>query len=158
MPYIAVLHDIRSEENVGSMFRTADAAGVQKMYLTGYTPAPLDEFKRKRSKVAKAALGAEESVLWEKKKSVTSLIDMLICEGYTVLALEQDKRSTPYSAVTYTDDEHTALIVGNEVTGLPEAVLKRVHRIVEIPMKGTKESLNVSVAFGVALYGMLRSE
>lgn len=156
MSIIAILHDIRSEENVGSIFRTADAVGVEKIYLTGYTPAPLDEFKRKRNKIAKAALGAENSVEWEKKTIIQSVLKRLRAEGYTLVGIEQDIRSIPYTQVSYMRTDKVAYVVGNEVTGVPKAVLKHMHTLIEVPMRGKKESLNVGIAFGVALYGTLR--
>jgi tRNA G18 (ribose-2'-O)-methylase SpoU len=84
---IAVLCDIRSEENVGSMFRTSDAVGVTKLYLAGYTPAPLDRFNRPSSKIAKAALGAQETISWEHKKSIPALLKRLKKEGYMLIAI-----------------------------------------------------------------------
>lgn len=145
-----ILHDIRSSENVGSIFRTADAAGVSKIYLTGYTPAPLDRFKRKNTKLAKAALGAEDTVLWEHAQDILLLIKKLKDDGVRVVAVEQDPRARPYMGVTLAT--HTAYILGNEVEGIQSGVLDVVDEIVEIPMYGKKESLNVSVAAGIMLF------
>src|SRR6185503_14175872 len=96
---ILILHDIRSVENVGAMFRTADAAGINKIYLTGYTPTPLDRFGRKRADLAKSALGAEEFVPWEQKKLILPLIAKLKKQGFYVIGVEQDKSSIDYRKV-----------------------------------------------------------
>jgi len=147
---ILILHNIRSVENVGAMFRTADAAGIDKIYLTGYTPAPLDRFGRKRKDLAKSALGAEEFVKWEQKKSATSLIDKLKKEKYFIIGIEQDKRSVDYRKVT--PRPKNVFIVGAEVQGIPKSILNMCDVIAEIPMLGRKESLNVSVALGIVLF------
>src|ERR1035437_10283845 len=96
---ILILYNIRSTENVGAMFRTADAAGISKIYLTGYTPAPLDRFGRKRTDIAKSALGAEEFVLWEQKKMILPLIAKLKREGFQIIAIEQAENSIDYKKV-----------------------------------------------------------
>lgn len=145
-----ILHDVRSSENVGSIFRTSDAAGVSKIYLTGYTPAPLDRFKRKNTKLSKASLGAEEFVEWESVADIHELIKKLKAERVSVVAVEQDKRSVPYTA--WRPSGPTALIFGNEVDGLPQDVLQACDSIIEIPMHGKKESLNVAVSAGVVLF------
>jgi tRNA G18 (ribose-2'-O)-methylase SpoU len=150
---ILILHDIRSVENVGAMFRTADAAGINKIYLTGYTPAPLDRFGRKRGDIHKSALGAEEFVLWEQKKLVCPVIAKMKRDGFQVIAIEQDKKSTDYKKVKL--KSKNAFIVGTEVTGIPKDVLEKCDIIAEIPMRGKKESLNVSVATGIALFRIL---
>lgn len=146
---LLILHNIRSEENVGSMFRTADAFGVEKIFLTGYTPAPIDRFKRPVSKIAKTALGAEKSVPWEKGE-IPELVQGLKKDGVRVVALEQDGRAVPLS--DYKPPEKWALVVGNEVTGLDPETLALTDDVIEIPMLGAKESLNVAVAAGIALY------
>jgi len=150
---ILILNDIRSVENVGAMFRTADAAGVDKIYLTGYTPCPLDRFGRKRGDLAKSALGAEEFVKWEQKKNVLSLLTKLKKEKYLIIGIEQDKKSIDYKKVKL--QSKNAFIVGTEVTGIPKNILKKCDVIAEIPMRGKKESLNVSVATGIALFRIL---
>ena len=150
---ILILQDIRSVGNVGAIFRTAEAVGISKIYLTGYTPAPLDRFGKKRSDIAKSALGAEEIVPWESKKSIGLLISKLKKEKFQIIALEQDKNSTDYKKVKLINKN--AFIVGTEVTGIPKSILKKCDLIAEIPMRGKKESLNVSVATGVALFRIL---
>jgi 23S rRNA (guanosine2251-2'-O)-methyltransferase len=150
---IVILHNIRSVENVGAMFRTADAAGIDKIYLTGYTPAPLDRFGRPRKDLAKSALGAEEFVPWESKKSLHALIGSLKREKYLIIGIEQAKNSINYKKVR--TKGRNAFMVGTEVTGIPKNILKQCDIIAEIPMRGKKESLNVSVALGVVLFGVL---
>jgi tRNA G18 (ribose-2'-O)-methylase SpoU len=148
-----ILHNIRSNHNVGSIFRTADGAGVSKIYLTGYTPAPLDEFKRVNNEIVKTALGAEQSVEWEKQENILDLITELKKDGYQIWALEQNDKSVDYSKVKLTGK--TALIVGNEVGGVEAEVLAECDQIIEIPMRGGKESLNVAVATGVAIFRLI---
>jgi 23S rRNA (guanosine2251-2'-O)-methyltransferase len=153
---VLILPDIRSTQNVGAMFRTADAVGIDKIYLTGYTPDPVDRFGKKRKDIAKSALGAEESVPWEHKKSLTALIDKLKKDKFKIIAIEQAKNSIDYKTLRLgSGQEKIAFIVGNEVSGLPFSVLKKCDFIAEIPMKGKKESLNVSVACGIALFRIL---
>ena len=152
MQNILILHNIRSVENVGAMFRTADAVGINKIYLTGYTPTPLDRFGRKRGDLAKSALGAEEYVKWESKKSLLALMRSLRRDNFLIIAIEQDKNSIDYKKVKLS--KKNAFIVGTEVTGIPKNILKKCDIIAEISMRGKKESLNVSVACGVALFRM----
>ena len=144
---VVVLDNIRSLHNVGSVFRTSDAVGVEKIYLCGITPTPLDRLERVRPPFSKVALGAEENVLWEKRASSWRVIDKLKHDGYKVFAVEQDKRSVPYYKVRAKGK--IALVFGHEVRGLPESVLSRADKILEIPMAGIKKSLNISVAFGI---------
>lgn len=150
LPEISLLlHDIRSAHNVGSIFRTADAFGVTMMYLSGYTPAPKDRFGRKRADIAKVALGAEDSVVWKKADAS----DVIKNFNGKVIALEQSPKSIEYRAV-HGKFSRVLLILGNEVGGISRDILDRADIIVEIPMRGKKESLNVSVAAGIALFGM----
>ena len=167
---VAILCDIRSSYNVGSIFRTADAAGFEKIYLCGITPAPVDKFGRANKEIAKTALGAEKYVEWERVKSATALIKKLKKEKYEILAIEQAKNSIPYYKMakrkSLSANHKIALMVGNEVKGLPKSILNKADKILEIPMRGAmvrqahhpsktklgKESLNVSVAFGIAAF------
>ena len=151
---ILIFENIRSAENVGAMFRTADAVGIDKIYLIGISPSPIDRFGRKRSDIAKSALGGEESVKWEYRKEILPLIEELKKEGFKIIALEQDEKSINYKETRV--GEKNVFIVGNEVSGVSKEVLQIVDYIAEIPMKGSKESLNVSVSLGVFLYGVLR--
>ena len=166
---IAVLCDIRSVHNVGSIFRTADAAGISKIYLCGITPAPIDRFRRFRSDFAKVSLGAERYVAWEQMVSAARLLGRLKREGYLICAVEQSAKSISYLSLKPQRGK-IALVFGNEVRGLPRALLKRADRILEIPMRGAlvrhaghprhtgrgKESMNVAVAFGIIVYHFLR--
>ena len=139
---------------MGSIFRTADAAGVSKIILSGYTPSPFDRFGRARKDFSKVSLGAEQSVTWEVAEDIALTLEQLKKEGYALLALEQSKGSTPLFDFK-PESKNVALIVGNEVAGISPTVLALVDTILEIPMRGQKESLNVSVATGVALFTLL---
>lgn len=151
----AVLYNIRSAHNVGSIFRTADAAGIDKIYLCGYTPIPESVGKKRGSdKIAKTALGAEKTVAWEYVPKIGKLLDKLKNDKTQIIALEQAKGSK--NVFNFKPKRATALIVGNEVKGLAPSVLERADDIVEIPMRGKKESLNVSVAFGIAAYALIQ--
>lgn len=163
-----ILHNIRSMHNVGSMFRTADAIGIEKLYLTGITPAPVDEWGRARPQLTKVSLGAEKTIAWERHVSATRLIKELKKQGHCVIAVEQHKKAVSifschgrsYVALCKGAKageilEKLILVIGNEVRGLSPAVLKLADHIVEIPMRGKKESLNVAVAFGIAAYWFL---
>lgn len=145
-----ILHNIRSAQNVGAIFRTADAVGVKKIYLTGYTPAPLDRFGRADSKIAKTALGAEKTISWESCKSVGALIKRLKKSSVCIVAGEQSPRAV--SCTAWKPKFPLAVILGNEVLGVSSAILRVCDEIVEIPMRGEKESLNVSVAAGIILF------
>jgi len=147
---VVVLYNVRSLYNVGSIFRTADAVGVEKIYLCGITPEPLDEFGRIRPQLAKVSLGAEKYVPWEKIKSTTKLLDKLRKEKFKVLAIEQSSRSVDFNKAE--KSQKVALVLGSEVSGLTPTILKKAHKILEIPMFGKKESLNVAVAFGIVAY------
>jgi tRNA G18 (ribose-2'-O)-methylase SpoU len=149
-----ILHNIRSTHNVGSIFRTSDAGGVSRIYISGYTPAPIDKFGKKQKDIAKVALGAEDSFIWEKANDVSKLISNLKKEGFKIIAIEQNKKSIDYRKVKIPNK--TVLLVGNEVKGLSSSLLSKCNIVAEIPMLGKKESLNVSVAFGVALFQMIQ--
>ncbi|MFH2136832.1 MAG: TrmH family RNA methyltransferase [Patescibacteria group bacterium] len=151
---VVILHNIRSTHNVGSIFRTADAAGCERIYLCGITPAPTDRFGRANEKIAKVALGAENWVKWEKISRTTAILDKLKKEGYKIFAIEQSKKSIPYNKLKIKNFK-VALILGAEVDGLPPAILHRVDKILEIPMHGKKESLNVAVAFGIVVFNLI---
>ena len=144
------LHNIRSCHNVGSIFRTADAGGVSKIYICGETPAPIDRFGRQRADIAKVALGAEKSVGWEYVRDIQDLIKTLKKEKYNILTLEQDSESVDYRKAKLM--AKNLLIVGNEVKGIEKEILEKCDQILEIPMKGEKESLNVAVATGIVLF------
>jgi tRNA G18 (ribose-2'-O)-methylase SpoU len=145
-----LLHNIRSAHNVGSMFRTGDAIGVTRFLLSGFTPAPLDRFKRPVKEIAKTALGAELSIPWELGASAHDFVDRAKAEGFTVVGVEQDARAVDYK--TYAPGEKTLIIMGEEVNGIEQSLRDACDVLLELPMKGRKESLNVSVAFGITLY------
>ena len=150
---VLILHDIRSKINVGSIFRTADAVGVTKIYLTGYTPAPLDRFHREVKEISKSALGAEKTVAWEKKRDVNAVIKNLKANGFSIIAVEQSENAVDYKKIK--PKFPVAFIFGNEVTGIKESLLHSADAIAQIPMKGEKESLNVAVSLGIALFRIL---
>lgn len=152
---------IRSLHNVGSLFRSADAFGVAKIYLCGYTGAP------PRREIAKVALGAEQTVPWEKRGPTWTVVEELKMREVQMVALEIDRVARGFmprqaahkvpryiSLPDWNPKFPLALIVGNEVNGVSPSVLRRADAIVHIPMLGQKESLNVSVAAGVALYAI----
>jgi 23S rRNA (guanosine2251-2'-O)-methyltransferase len=150
---VLILPNIRSAINVGAMFRTADAIGINKIYLTGYTPRPTDKFGRIQSDIAKSALGAETWIPWEYEEDINKVLKKLKKDKFQIVAVEQDKNSIDYRKVKVGDK--VAIIMGEEVNGLDKKILKKCNVIAEIPMKGKKESLNVSVACGIALFGIL---
>src|SRR3990167_9360163 len=154
---IIVLDNIRSRHNVGAIFRTADASGIKKIYLCGITPAPMNEFKKPRPQFTKVSLGAENTVEWEKHRLTHILLDALKKEGDKIFAVEQYKGSIPYYKIKLSGKEkdRVALVFGHEIKGLSPAILKRADKILEIPMVGKKESLNVSVAFGIVIFSMI---
>jgi len=170
---IVILHNIRSLHNVGSIFRTADAVGIKKIYLCGITPAPVDKFGRLRQQLTKVSLGAEHYVEWEKVKAVSKLIDKLKKQKYKIFAIEQSKKSVPYYNLQLKNlkTKKLCLVLGNEIKGLPQSILSRAERILEIPMRGAmvrqahhprhigrgKESLNVAVAFGIIAFHFANS-
>ena len=139
-----VLPNIRSGHNVGAMFRTADGAGVDKLYLTGYTPCP------PHVQVDKVSLGAEKWIPWEHAKNTVPVLKKLKKAGFTVVALEQTGKSGNIYA--WRPKFPLALIVGNEKTGVTRNILKYCDAAVHLPMNGRKTSLNVSVAAGIAMY------
>jgi len=141
-------------ENVGSIFRTADAAGVDKIFLCGITPRP------PRKEIDKAALGAVDFVEWEYWESIRELVLGIRDKGIKIFALEQDKRSVSYSdpntLFLIPNTNSIALIVGNEVKGIQPEILDLADQIIEIPMRGKKNSLNVAVATGIALFEIIK--
>jgi len=145
-----LLHNIRSAHNVGAIFRTADAAGVSKIYLSGYTPTPVDRFGRPRREIVKTALGGEFSVAWEYVKSPAKIISTLKKDGWQIVGVEQDPRAIDYRE--FKTSGPTLIILGNEVRGISKSIRDRCDTLVEIPMRGKKESLNVSVAAGIVLF------
>lgn len=148
-----ILDNIRSNFNVGSIFRIADCTGVKKIFLAGTTPTPIDRFGREVGEIKKVALGAEKNIEWEKVSSALSIIKKLRKEDFEIVSLEQSERSIDYKK--FKPNKNFALIVGNEVDGISKKVLDASDKIIEIKMKGEKESLNVSIATAVALFRIL---
>ncbi len=156
--FYLILHRIRSAYNVGSMFRTADGMGVDKIYLTGFTPNPSSKPYILQSKaekmLSKTALGADQYVAWEKKRNISQVIEKLKKDKFQIVALEQDEKAIDYKK--FIPSSKIALIVGNEPRGLDKRILKKCDIIIEIPMRGKKKSLNVAVAMGVAGFNLLK--
>lgn len=145
-PFVIVLENIRSLNNVGSFFRTADAFRAEAMYLVGYTPSP------PHREITKSALGAELAVAWEKVEDAVELAQKLRREGYTLVAVEQARESVPLQNFQPVRGDKHAFVFGNEVEGVSEALLAVADVCVEIPQFGTKHSLNVSVSAGIVLW------
>ena len=152
---VTVLDNLRSVYNVGSIFRTCDAIGVEKIYLCGTTPTPLDKKGNKRKDFAKVALGAEDTVVWEYFESAIDCVSKLKKENYYIISLEQDTNSVDYKSVDIKGKKDVIFVIGNEVDGITYDIVKLSDVIAEIPMLGTKESLNVTIAFGIAVYRIL---
>ncbi|MDH5442251.1 MAG: TrmH family RNA methyltransferase [Candidatus Nomurabacteria bacterium] len=150
---ILIIDNIRSAHNVGSIFRTADAAGIQMIYLCGTTPDPTDRFGRQRNDIAKVALGAEKTIEWEHVDNTIDVVEKLKRDGCQTIAIEQSPGSVDYKKIT--PEKNVAFVVGNEVGGVSSDVLGAVDTVAEISMAGNKESLNVAVATGVALFRLL---
>lgn len=148
IPIIVVLDDVRSMNNVGSVFRTADAFRLEGLILCGITACP------PHPDIHKTALGAEESVAWRYAERAEEAIEQLISEGYIVYALEQAEGSTSLPDFVPRAGERYALILGNEVHGVRQELIDKASHCLEIPQYGTKHSLNVSVAAGIALWQM----
>lgn len=160
MPLIVIAHNIRSTHNIGAIFRTSEGFGVSKIYLTGYSPYPtvqndsrLPHIRDKiTNQIHKTALGAERMVPFSYQEDLCSTMQALKQQGYTVVGLEQDKASVPLH--TYQRDSNIALLLGEEVHGLTPELRAQCDVLLEIPMLGKKESFNVSVATGIALYSL----
>lgn len=158
MNKVVILDNIRSAHNVGSIFRTSDGAGVEKIYLVGPTPTPVDRFGRTQPEIKKTSLGASESVAWEhvgdagskSAEEAIGLLSRLQQEGYLVVAVEQTKDSV--LLYDFQVPEKVAYIFGAEVEGVQPELMKAADQVLEIPMSGMKESLNVSVTAGIVLF------
>jgi tRNA G18 (ribose-2'-O)-methylase SpoU len=142
-----VLENIRSAFNVGSIFRTSDSAGVTSLHLCGMTPTP------QNLKVSKTALGAEFSLPWAYYPNSLEIIQEKALQGYQILALEGGEEAIPMQeAILTLSNQPVLLIIGSEVSGLDPKILSMCHAVVSIPMLGFKDSLNVAVAYGIAIY------
>ena len=153
---IVIAHNIRSTHNVGSIFRTAEGFGIEKIIFTGYTPYPLltndgrlpHISEKLTTQIHKTALGAEEMVSFEYSEEIP--LKLLKKSGYRIVALEQNQQSVDLAS--YVAPQKIALLIGEEVHGITEELMAQCDDIIEIPMVGKKESFNVSVATGIALY------
>lgn len=150
---VLILENIRSNFNVGSIFRIADCVGVSKIYLCGYTPAPKNKFGAENKEMKKVALGGDVNVPWEKVISVSRVVKGLRARGFQIVSLEQSDNSVDYKK--FKPKYPVAIVLGNEVDGVSKGTLKNSDVKIEIPMMGKKESLNVAVATGVALFRIL---
>ena len=151
IPVIAVLENVRSAYNVGSVFRTADAFLLEAVYLTGYTCFP------PHKEIKKTALGAEDTVSWKHFKNAGEAIAQLRENGFRVFAVEQAVNSHLLQQVDFRPDEKIAVVFGNEVTGVEEATIGLCDGCIEIPQLGMKHSLNIATAAGVVLWEIVRT-
>jgi len=151
---IAILDNIRSSHNVGSIFRTSDGLGVEKLYLCGITPSPIDRFGRENTNMTKVSLGAENFVKWEKTENTRDTLKKLKTQSYEIIAIEQNEKSKSILKAKI-KGEKIALVFGEEVKGLKKETLDLCDEIFEIPMKGKKESFNVAIAYAIACYELI---
>lgn len=165
---VIIAHNIRSAYNIGAIFRTADGMGAFKVYLTGYSPCPHPlrgsvaggplrkpiYTKPHEKMIAKTALGAENNLAWEKRARLAPLLKELKSQKFHIVALEQNKKSLDYRK--YKTRFPLALMIGSEPKGIDPRILKKCDAVIEIPMRGKKNSLNVAVALGVAGYELMR--
>ena len=149
LPIYGLLDNIRSLYNVGSAFRTSDGALVRKLYLCGYTPHP------PRKEIDKTALGSTRSVAWEYQVDPLTAMAAVRAAGAKVCVLEQTTRSSPYYTICK-EDFPICLVVGNEITGVSPQVIAQADMAIDIPMYGVKQSLNAAVAYGIALFELVR--
>jgi tRNA G18 (ribose-2'-O)-methylase SpoU len=149
LPLVVVVDNVRSLYNVGSIFRTSDGAMIEKLILAGFTPYP------PRKEIEKTALGATKSVPWEYVKHPVEAIAPLKHRGYKIICLELTDDSIPYYNITH-EQFPMCLVVGNEITGVSKDVIEQCDGAIEIPMFGTKQSLNVAVAYGIAVFELAK--
>jgi 23S rRNA (guanosine2251-2'-O)-methyltransferase len=155
-----VAHNVRSSHNVGSIFRTCDGLGVQHLYLSGYTPYPAIESdsrlphiaQKATADISKTALGAEQTVPFSHVPHIGSTLEAFKAHGYSIVGLEQD--DSAISLPDFTAPEKIILVLGEEIDGISTELRQKCDSLIEIPMVGQKESFNVSVAAGIALYGL----
>lgn len=145
LPVVVVLNSIRSSYNVGSIFRTSDGVMIEKLYLCGYTPHP------PKKEILKTALGSQDSIKWEFEKDPIKVVKFLKDQGYTICALEQTDSNILYSEIEKSDLP-LCLIVGNEINGVSQELIDLCDITIEIPQFGIKQSLNVAVAYGIAVF------
>ena len=150
LPVVAVLDNVRSAQNVGSFFRTADAFGIERIALCGISATPPNR------EIHKTALGSEMSVAWSYHPTTMKCVEQLRAEGYRIVAIEQIEGATMLDSFAVETDTKYAIIFGNEVEGVDQAVADVVDGAIEIPQVGTKHSLNVSVSAGVVMWEFFR--
>ncbi|MCI4670272.1 MAG: RNA methyltransferase [Bacteroidia bacterium] len=148
-PVVVILDNVRSMHNVGAVLRSSDAFGVEKVWMCGITPTP------PHREIRKTAIGAEESVDWEKHPDASQLCLQLQKEGYKILAIEQTDESLDLADYKPNPTDKYALVLGHEVHGVSEGVINACDQALEIPQFGTKHSLNISVAAGIVLYKVI---
>lgn len=150
IPFVVVLDNVRSQHNIGSVFRTADAFRLDGIYLCGITSTPPSR------EIHKTALGATESVRWEYREETVDAVKELKREGYTILSVEQAEGAELLDRLQISKDQKYALVFGHEVRGVDQRVVDLSDRCIEIPQFGTKHSLNISVAAGIVIWEMFR--
>lgn len=150
LPVVIILDNIRSQNNVGSVFRTSDAFRIEKIYLCGITSTP------ENREVHKTALGAEDAVAWEYVKETRDIVDRLKAEDYRIFSVEQAENTLSLEDLSIDLDGKYALVFGNEVKGVQQDIIDRSHACVEIPQFGTKHSFNISVTVGMVLWQIVR--
>ena len=154
LPVYVLLNSIRSSYNVGSIFRSSDGAMIEELILCGYTPhPPLDSIQTGNKDVLKTALGATKSVGWKYTKNAIEEIKNIKAQGIKIWALELTENSKPYTKLSK-NDFPICLVVGNEITGVSQEILDLCDDSIEIPQYGLKQSLNVAVAYGIAIFEM----
>jgi tRNA G18 (ribose-2'-O)-methylase SpoU len=146
IPVCVILDNIRSQHNVGAVFRTSDAFLIEKIYLCGITACPPN------NDIHKSALGAENTVEWEHHKDVVEIARHLIESGYTLVAVEQAAESVMLGSFSFDRSKKYALVFGNEVKGVSQPIMDLCSNCIEIPQSGTKHSLNISVSAGIVLW------
>lgn len=149
LPVYVILNSIRSSYNVGSIFRTSDGAMIEKLYLCGYTPFP------PKKEVLKTALGSQDSVKWEYVKEAKDVVTQLKSKGIKIAALELTEGSIPHYSFPVSEFP-VALLIGNEIKGVSQELLDLCDYALEIPQYGIKQSLNVAVAYGIAVFELRR--
>ena len=150
-PIIIILDEVRSMQNVGAIFRTADAFAIEAIYLCGYTPTP------PHRDIHKTALGATETVHWQHFPDTLAAIQQAQAAGYAVYGVEQTHNSTSLETINWPSDKGIALVFGNEVNGVSDAALAQCKSSIEIPQWGSKHSLNISVSVGVVAWELVRN-
>ncbi|HYG51395.1 MAG TPA: RNA methyltransferase [Flavobacteriales bacterium] len=150
-PVIVVLDNIRSHHNVGSIFRTADAFAFEAVYLCGYTPAP------PHREIHKTALGATESVSWKKFDTTVDAVQELKKNGYAIISIEQTENKIMLDAFKKDPGKKYALVFGNEVEGVEQAVVDASDTVIELPQLGTKHSLNISICAGIVMWEFFKT-